>query len=352
VIRVLQLVTRDEAGGVQVLTRSVEAGLRVRGIEVTTLALSIGGSMRARLGHLWTIVRLLVFGRYDAVLSYHAAAGAMAALFGWIGRIPTRAVHQTAMPHAVRPHWRLLDRWCGVLGLHTQIIANSRATELAFAGYPAGYRSRLRIIAHGVPPLPHAGNRFDWRIALFIPPAAALLVTTGRLMPQKNHAVAVAALVELPYAHLIIAGEGSERAALMAQAKTLGVATRLHLIGDRPRATIASLLSAADIYIFPSVWETFGLAVVEAGMSGVPVVAANLPVLREVLQPACARGMAQFHAPDDATALASQIRAMLEDYPSAALRHACAEAMAEQHGIAPMLDAYECLLAGASRLSR
>ncbi|HTM76376.1 MAG TPA: glycosyltransferase, partial [Devosia sp.] len=114
----------------------------------------------------------------------------------------------------------------------------------------------------------------------------------------------------------------------------------------------ASLLAAGDVYIFPSIWETFGLAVVEAGMSGLPIVAADLPVLREVLQPAVEGGMTQFHPPKDVAALASAIAAVLADYPDAARRMASAAAMSERHGVAPMLDAYERLLDGASRVRR
>ncbi|HTN60176.1 MAG TPA: glycosyltransferase, partial [Devosia sp.] len=174
----------------------------------------------------------------------------------------------------------------------------------------------------------------------------------GRLTPQKNHLTAIAALALLPAAHLVIAGEGEDRAQLLAAAASAGVANRLHLIGDRPRAAVASLLAAGDIYIFPSIWETFGLAVVEAGMAGLPIVAADLPVLREVLQPAVEGGMARFHPPKDAVALASAIAAILADYPDTVRRMASAEAMIERHGVPPMLDAYERLLDGASRAKR
>ncbi|HTM77868.1 MAG TPA: glycosyltransferase family 4 protein [Devosia sp.] len=350
--RVLQLVSRDEPGGVQVLTRMIGDGLAARGSTVTTLALAVEGGLPARLAQLGRVMGALLFGRYDAVLSYQAAAGIMAATLGWAGRIPLRAVHQTAMPHAVRPHWRWLDCCCGTLGLHSHIIANSHATAKAFAAYPAPYRSRIHVILHGVSPLPAPKFVFDWRATLFIPEAAPLLVSTGRLMPQKNHLTAIAALAALPRAHLIIAGEGDDRAELLAAALAANVAGRLHLIGDRPREAVASLLAAGDVYVFPSVWETFGLAVVEAGMTGLPIVAADLSVLREVLQPAAERGMALFHPPKDAVALASCLTAMLANAPDAATRTASARAVTERHGLMPMLDAYERLLAGASRASR
>src|SRR6185295_20147568 len=78
-------------------------------------------------------------------------------------------------------------------------------------------------------------------------------------------------------------GDGPERPDYTALAAELGVSDRLHLLGDVTRADIADLLAAADLFVFPSAWETFGLAAVEAAFAGVPIVAADLPVLREVL---------------------------------------------------------------------
>ena len=56
------------------------------------------------------------------------------------------------------------------------------------------------------------------------------------------------------------------------------------MLGALPADDIADLYAAADLFVFPSTWETFGLAAVEAGMAGLPMVVADLPVLREVLR--------------------------------------------------------------------
>ena len=65
---------------------------------------------------------------------------------------------------------------------------------------------------------------------------------------------------------------------------TLGVDDRLHMLGALSANDIADLYAAADVFVFPSIWETFGLAAVEAGMAGMPMVVADLPVLHEVLR--------------------------------------------------------------------
>ena len=55
------------------------------------------------------------------------------------------------------------------------------------------------------------------------------------------------------------------------------------MLGALQAQDIADLYAAADLFVFPSIWETFGLAAAEAAMAGMPMVVADLPVLREVL---------------------------------------------------------------------
>lgn len=337
--RVLQLVTRDEPGGVRVLTHMVAEGLAARGHVVTTLAL------RGEDGSILPVVTEIARGRYHAILSYQVAASLIGHAAGWLARVPVRAANLTAIPSAMRPVWRWLDRCWGMCGLHSVVVANSAATLSAVARYPQRYRERLRLIPHGVLPLPAPGAT-AWRHALGLPADAPLLVSSGRLVEQKDHATAVAALADLPGAHLAIAGDGLLRTALLAQAMALGLENRLHLMGDLQRDELASLLAAADVYVFPSIWESFGLAVVEAAMLGLPVAATDLAVLREVLAPA--GGLARFHEPGDAVALAAAVRTILADYPAADVRAATAAAVTQVYAVDTMIDAYCRLLGGSS----
>ena len=328
-MNVLQLVTRDEPGGVQVLTEMVADGLKGQGHHVETLPLS--GNLRA-------VARAILSRRYDAILSYQVAASLFGNALAALAGISLRATHLTAIPAAMRPHWRLLDRLWGQYGIHTTIIANSTATLASIATYSAAYQRRTLLIPHGVTPLPEPGD-IDWRKHLGIPTGAPLLVASGRLATQKNHATAIAALALLPSAYLVIAGDGELRATLLAQASQLVVANRLHLPGNLDRPALAALLTQADIYLFPSTWESFGLAGVEAGLLGLPILAADLPVLRDVLAP----GLASFHAPTDPTQLAAIAARILAQPPTPQQRTASAHAMRARHGIAPMIAAY-CLL--------
>ena len=338
-MRVLQLVSRDDVGGVRVLSEMIGQGLSREGIEVETLAL-IGGSGFGRIGHVLRTMGRVATGRYDAIFAYHAAASVVAGTVGAIAGVPHRLSHLTAIPSAIRPHWRWLDSVVGTLGGYSAIIANSTPTVAAFADYPAGYRERVHLIPHGVAPLP-IGDATDWRRQLGIKPGHRLLVASGRLTAQKDFGNALRALALLPDTELAVAGDGEQREMLLALAAELGVTGRLHLVGSLPRERLRSFLAAGDCYVFPSVWETFGLAAVEAQMIELPIVASDLPVLREVLEPA---GLVRFHAPGDAAALAEAVRAALANPPDLVARKAAAQRAEAQHSVAKMIASYLAVL--------
>ena len=104
---------------------------------------------------------------------------------------------------------------------------------------------------------------------------------------------------------LIIIGDDqdSEYAAQMERARLATgeeIAERIHLLGEVPYAEIKDYYANADLFVFPSYLETFGHPLLEAMASGVPTVAADIPVFREVA------GDAAFYAdPHKADALAS-----------------------------------------------
>ncbi len=328
------------------LAQMVEAGLRERGYHVETLALRDSASWMTAPGHMLRVATAILLGRPDCIFSYQAAAAIFGSLIGSLRGVPLRLTHHTAEPAAVSAHWRVLDKVFGTVGIHTHLVANSEATRRLMERWPKAYRDRLVLIPHGLDPLP-IGDGPDWRERLAIPPRSLFLLATGRLVDQKNHGVAVDALPLLANAHLVIAGEGPNRAMLTQKAGDLGVSDRLHLIGNVERPRLGQLLAAADIYLFPSVWETFGLAGVEAAMAGLPIVAADLPVLHEVLDlesSASTTPMVRFHPPDSATELAAAVRATTSAYPLPDRRDAFARLHRELHGRSHMLDLYEALL--------
>jgi glycosyltransferase involved in cell wall biosynthesis len=143
--------------------------------------------------------------------------------------------------------------------------------------------------------------------------SAPVLLGLGRLHRNKGFDTLIRALRHLPGAQAVIAGEGPERAALLALARAEGVADRLRLPGWRGDA--AALLAAADVFGCSSRQEPLGNMVIEAWSAGRPVVAAAVGGPAELIADA-ATGL--LVPPDDPAALAGAVGRVLADRTLAA----------------------------------
>ncbi len=120
-------------------------------------------------------------------------------------------------------------------------------------------------------------NPGAYRRRLGLAEDAPLLVYVGRVDPEKRIDFLIAAFGRLAArrtdAHLVIAGDGSARRALEAQAAASGYGGRIHFLGMVNRADLPDLLHDADLFLSASTSETQCLAMVEAIAAGLPVVA-------------------------------------------------------------------------------
>lgn len=104
------------------------------------------------------------------------------------------------------------------------------------------------------------------------------LISVGRLVPVKGYDVLLDALALLAHQadfrwELTIIGEGPDRAALIGRASHHGIADQVTFAGALPREEIAARLRHSDAFVSSSRREGFGVAIVEALGSGIPVVA-------------------------------------------------------------------------------
>ena len=129
-----------------------------------------------------------------------------------------------------------------------------------------------------------------------------LVGNVARLAPQKDHRTLVAAAALLPDVDFAIAGEGELRSELE---RSAGESVRF--LGAR--ADIPDVLASLDVFAFPSLFEGLCLAVIEAQVAGVPVVATAVGGIKETV----VEGETGLLVPlRDPEALASAIRRLLE----------------------------------------
>ena len=150
-------------------------------------------------------------------------------------------------------------------------------------------------------------NRADLLRELGLPQDAIILLNVARLSPQKGLIHALRALPKIiekyPQAHLLSVGATTDPAwheQLKSEANDSGVADHFHILGTRRDVT--DFLRACDVFVFPSLYEGLGIALIEAMAAGCPCVATTAGPIPEFVEngrdgvlvpPADAEAMAQ-----------------------------------------------------------
>lgn len=224
-------------------------------------------------------------------------------------------------PFRGRLYLDLSTRWSAHAA--ARIIAISRATAQDLQrrlGVDAG---KVRVIHEAPNPSPAtaegdaAGDVAAQRAAYGITRPYALYV--GTIQPRKNLGRVIQAYEQLCTAgaatfDLVLVGQaGWLSEPIVAQARRSRWAAQIHLLGYVPDADLHALWAGARFFVFPSLYEGFGLPVLEAQAQGVPVMTATGSSLPEV-----AGDAAMLVDPTDVEAIA---QAMLRLSRDEALRH-------------------------------
>lgn len=114
-------------------------------------------------------------------------------------------------------------------------------------------------------------------------PHGKIVFSVGRLVPWKGFGALIEILPALPGWHLVLAGDGPMRPALEARAHTLAVAGRVTFTGALPRAQVLGWYRRADAYLLNTSFESFSYQLLEAMISGVPVVTTRIGSIPELL---------------------------------------------------------------------
>lgn len=105
------------------------------------------------------------------------------------------------------------------------------------------------------------------------------LLAVGSLTATKRHALAIAAIAELPDRYTLdIVGEGPKRAELESQVDHLGLQDRVRLTGYLENADVLGLMAGSEALVHVAQGETFGMVYFEAADAGLPVVTTQHPI--------------------------------------------------------------------------
>ena len=153
-------------------------------------------------------------------------------------------------------------------------------------------------------------NRATEKVRLGI--TGPLILCVGALIPRKNQALLIEALVSLPGATLMLAGHGPAEADYRVLAEKLGVTERVCFMGSVANDALPTLYAAADVMALVSESEGLANAWVEALACGTPVVASDVGGIRELVKSPAAGRIVDRHP----AAIAAAIAGLLANPPS------------------------------------
>ncbi|MBO6718117.1 MAG: glycosyltransferase family 4 protein [Rhizobiaceae bacterium] len=292
----------------------------------------------------WRLVRTMRRLRPDVVLTFQHFGNIVAAPTARLAGVPRVIANHVSAPATISPPVRAIDRLIGRIGVYDVITANSRQTWRDYQDYPTSYAKRLVLVPHGFADKTSKLGKQEARAAFGLPAGKRVLGSVARLHPLKRLDDALRILPKLADCHLAIAGQGPDAERLRMIASELGVAERVHFPGELEPGQIGDFLAALDLFVFPSSAETFGLAAVEAAQAGVPVVANDIPVMREVLE-VDGRPAAVFVDTTDSTAFSKAASGILDDPAKSAELSRLGRALSKRHSLAAMVAAYRELVA-------
>ena len=172
-----------------------------------------------------------------------------------------------------------------------------------------------------------------------------LLGIVGRLVPIKDHATLFQALARLhdegPAVHLVVIGDGEERARLEELAGRLGLGSRIHFLGWR--VDLETILKELDVVICASRNEGTPVALIEAMAAGIPVLSTDVGGVADLVAHEETGWLVPSGDPD---AMASAIRRLLSDRILGARLAAAGQVAAlDRHDVARLISRVEVLYA-------
>jgi len=171
-------------------------------------------------------------------------------------------------------------------------------------------------------------------------PTHRLLASVGALIPRKGQSLVIKALARIDGADLGLVGAGPDETRLRRLATELGVADRVHFLGNIDHDLLPIVLSAADAMVLPSSSEGLANAWIEALACGTPLVICDAGGAREVVRDASAGFVVKRDAPE----IAQAIGALLKAPPRPEVVAANADRFSWQANAQALADYYERLL--------
>jgi len=236
--------------------------------------------------------RILREGKYD-VLQAHAyyASGFFLRIASNIDGLrliahlyPTADIAKDRRIKVGRPLYRwLMKRWINRYA--DTILGCSQATLDNFWGPTWRESSRIRVLPIGVniASFEEHVDRSEVLAKLGLPTNARIVLTVGRYAPHKNQIIIPEIAAQLcqedPDVYFVLIGAGPMREAVEKSVTGKGLQKRFRFISGAP--SLIPFWKSADVFLFPSLMEGFGIVITEAAAAGIPIAAYRIQGVEE-----------------------------------------------------------------------
>jgi len=238
------------------------------------------------LSGVWRLWKLLRSEKFDVVIGFTHDSNLLGLPLAWLAGVPARVGTHLGSIRGL-PRWReKLHALLVNIGVIQVLIASSTRTQ-EDAIREGVAPQRIEVIFNAIRPFEiRDGERFAARQKLGLRPNDFFLLAVGRLVYEKGHEFLVRAMPAVVQAHpnilAGICGAGPLFDDLQAQISALALDEKVRLLGQWE--DVRELLAAADAFVLPSRWEGLPMALLEAMMAGLPVVAARVQGVDEVIE--------------------------------------------------------------------
>lgn len=204
---------------------------------------------------------------------------------------------------------RVHERWASFFEKNTlrradACIAVSREMQHEMEAIAPSAMARTVILPNGVDVPAQVQSSPDSKKLLFV----------GRLDRIKGIFPLVEAMKMVhPEVHLVVVGDGPDRAQLEQQIQTLGLTDRISLIGAQPSERVFEQIQDSFALVLPSFHETQGIVLLEANACAKPVIASDIPGIREVVRQGETGWMVPAGAPRELAAAINRVYNYPED---------------------------------------
>ncbi len=285
----LSLVTRLSKEKYQVivacLVYDMEIGkaMREQGIEV--ICLNARNKLDLRV--IWRLYRLLKERKIQLIHSYLFHSSFVARIAGKMARVPIRISGQRDIDLWMKGYHRLWERVS--LRWVDKIITLSEAGKRFLLEAIHVSQEKIVVVYNGIEPFPnsHTVDIAAQKKELGIPEGKIVIGSIGRLHEKKgyNYFIEAINILKPKWGNIIycpLIGKGAEKEKLEKQIHQLGLGEIVSLKG--PRLDVFECDATFDIFVAPSLYEGFGIVLLEAMSMKKPIVASRVDGIMEVVK--------------------------------------------------------------------